>query len=200
MEIDDRDPPWMNDFIKNKIKQKIKAFKLYKNNRMGNNFSNLENLLQDLSELITKTKKNNKLLKTIKFYNGNKMSLIPLIIVNDKLDSDYEEKTNHLNKFFAFQCTPTDNDLQISDSFVFNTEAKFSSITCEDNDILKIIRNLDISKTHCFDDTSIRMVKLCDGPLIKPLSKIFQNCINSGVFPDSRKKSNIVPIRNKNGK
>ena len=23
-EIDDRDPPWMNDFIKNKIKQKIK--------------------------------------------------------------------------------------------------------------------------------------------------------------------------------
>ena len=41
IEIDDTDPPWMNNFIKNKIKQKNKAFKLYKNNRMGGNFYNL---------------------------------------------------------------------------------------------------------------------------------------------------------------
>ena len=44
IEIDDRDPPWMNDFIKNKNKQEDKALKLYKNNRMGANFSNLQNL------------------------------------------------------------------------------------------------------------------------------------------------------------
>ena len=74
---------------------------------------------------------------------------------------------------------------------------KFSSITCEDNDILKIIRNLDIGKAHGFDDISIRIVKLCDDFLVKPLST-FQNCINSGVFPDSWKKSNIVPIHKKN--
>ena len=58
IEIDDRDPPWMNGFIKNKIKQKKinKAFKLYNNNRMGDNFSNLQKLLQDFSEVITKRK------------------------------------------------------------------------------------------------------------------------------------------------
>ena len=44
IEIDDRDPPWMNDFIKNKNKQEDKALKLYKDNRMGANFSNLQNL------------------------------------------------------------------------------------------------------------------------------------------------------------
>ena len=43
----------MNDFIENKIKQKNKAFKLYKNNRMGGNFSNLKNLSHGFSELIT---------------------------------------------------------------------------------------------------------------------------------------------------
>ena len=109
----------MNDFIKNKIKQKNKAFKLYKNNEMGGNFSHLQNLSQDLSELITKRKEdynrhlvnklNNpqsslktfwKILKT--FYNGNKIPLIPPIIVNDKFVSDYEEKRNYFNKFFAF--------------------------------------------------------------------------------------------------
>ena len=46
----------MNDFIKNKNKQEDKALKLYENNRMGANFSNLQNLSQDLSELITKRK------------------------------------------------------------------------------------------------------------------------------------------------
>ena len=102
--------------------------------------------------------------------------------MNYKHVSDYEEKANHFNKFFASQCAPIDNDSQIPDSLVFNTEARFSSITCENNDILKIIRNLDISKAHGFDDISIRMVKLCDDSLVKPLSIIFKNCINSGLF------------------
>ena len=106
----------------------------------------------------------------------------------------------HTHWFFASQCTPIDNDSQIPDSVFFNTEARFSSITCEENDILKIIRNLDISKAHGFDDISVRMVTLCGDSIVKALSKIFQNCINSGVFPDSCKKSSIVPIHRKNDK
>ena len=66
--------------------------------------------------------------------------------------------------------------------------------------LLKIIRDLDISKAHGFDDILIRMVKLCDDSPVKPLSIIFQKCIHSGVFPDSWKKSNIVPIHRKNDK
>ena len=62
---------------------------------------------------------------------------------------------------------------------------KLFAITCEGNDILKIIRNLAISKAHGFDDISVGMVKLGDDFLAKPLSIMFQNCINSGVFPDS---------------
>ena len=110
------------------------------------------------------------------------------------------EKPIILINSLLLKCTPIDSDSQIPDSVVFNTEARFSSITCEDNDILKIIRNLDISKAHGFDDISIRMVKLCDDSLVKPLSIIFQKCINSGVFPDSWKKSNSVPIYKKNVK
>ena len=83
---------------------------------------------------------------------------------------------------------------------VFNTGARFSSITCEVNDILKIIRNLNISKAYGFDDTLIKMVKLCDDSLVKPLSIIFQNCTISGVVPVSWEKSNIVPIHKTNDK
>ena len=142
-----------------------------------------------------------KILKT--FYNGNKIPLIPPIIVNDKLVSDFEEKANHFNKLFASQCTPIDNNSQIPDSVVFNTEVRLSSISCEDNNILKIIRNLEISKAHGFDDISVRMVKLCEDSLVKPFSIIFiifKNCINSSVFPELWKKPNIVPIHKKNDK
>ena len=79
---------------------------------------------------------------------------------------DYEEKANHFNKFFTSQCTPIDNNSTIPDLVVLNTKAGLSSITCEDNDIPKITRNFDISKAQGFDDTSIRMVKLCDDYLL----------------------------------
>ena len=142
-----------------------------------------------------------KILKT--FYNGNKTPLIPPIIIKDKLVSDYEEKANHFNIFFASQSTPIDNDSQTPYSVVFSTEAKFSSITCEDSDILKIIGNSDISKAHGFDHISKRMVKLCYDSLVKPSSIIFhglvliQNCINSGVFPDSWKNQTLSELTRK---
>ena len=80
-----------------------------------------------------------------------------------------------------------DNNYQTPDSAVFNTGEKFSFITCEANNIFKIIRNLNISKSRGVDVISVKMVKLCDGSLVKPISTIFQNSINFGVFPDSWK-------------
>ena len=46
-------------------------------------------------------------LKTL--YNGNKIPLIPPILVNNKLISNFREKANYFNDFFASQCTPISN-------------------------------------------------------------------------------------------
>ena len=51
------------------------------------------------------------------------------------------------------------------------------SINFSDNDILKIIRSLDINKAHDHDDISIRMVKICDDAISKLLSVIYKNVI-----------------------
>ena len=53
------------------------------------------------------------------------MQLMPPIIVNNKLGSYLKEKANHFNKLFASQCTPIDNDSQISDSVVLKTDEAF---------------------------------------------------------------------------
>ena len=44
------------------------------------------------------------------------------------------------------------------------------------------------------------MLKLCDKSIITPLSLLFQNCIDTRTFPDTWKKSNIVPVHKKGDK
>ena len=44
---------------------------------------------------------------------------------------------------------------------------------------------------------SIRMLKLCDRSICKPLSIIFKSCLTQGIFPSEWKKANVVPIHKK---
>ena len=61
------------------------------------------------------------------------------------------------------------------------TNASLSFISVNDQDILNIIRSLNINKAHGYDDISIRLVKICDSSIVKPLSVIFKNC-RAGLF------------------
>ena len=55
--IDDKDPVWMNETIKSKIKIKNKIFKEYiQNGRFASDFVFLESLITELNELISSTK------------------------------------------------------------------------------------------------------------------------------------------------
>ena len=65
---------------------------------------------------------------------------------------------------------------------------------------MKIIRRLYVSKAHGCGDVSIRMIRICDQSIVKPLSIIYRNGLNTGTFPDICKKSNIVPVHKKGDK
>ena len=55
--IDDKDPVWMNENIKSKIKTKNLLFKQYiQNGRFESDFVFLENLITEINELISSTK------------------------------------------------------------------------------------------------------------------------------------------------
>ena len=47
---------------------------------------------------------------------------------------------------------------------------------------------------------SIRMLKLCEDSIWKPLELIFKNCLKEGIFPNEWKKANVVPIHKKKNK
>ena len=114
--------------------------------------------------------------------------------------SNFTEKANLFNDFFATQCTPLSNNSVLPSAISFKNQSRLSSIDFEKDDILKIIRNLNINKVHGHDSISIRMLKICDSVLVKPLSLIYKNCIDSGVFPDIWKRSQIIPTYKTNDK
>ena len=41
----------------------------------------------------------------------------------------------------------------------------------------------------------IRIIKICDESLVQPLSLIFRGCIDTGLYPDTWKKSCIVQVQ-----
>ena len=77
------------------------------------------------------------------------------------------------------------------------TETKLSCFDLEDEDIYKIIKTYDINKAHGHDDVSIRMLKLCERSIVKPLYIIFKNCKLKKTFPILLKKATVIPIHKK---
>ena len=69
-----------------------------------------------------------------------------------------------------------------------------------DDDMIKIIKCLNINKVQGNDNISIRMIKICEKAIVKPLSIIYKNCIDTGIFSDLWNKSNIVSVHKKSDK
>ena len=138
------------------------------------------------------------ILKT--FHNGKKVPLIPPLQTDSTPVSDFKMKTNIFSKFFASQCVSLSNDSNIPYCQRYMTNAKICSIKSENKDIINVIKAFDPCKAHGYDDISIRMLKICDSAIVKPLTILFKNCISEGIFPDNWKKSNICPIHKKDDK
>ena len=80
------------------------------------------------------------------------------------------------------------------------TNNRLSSVTFSQDDIAKIIQNLDSGKAHGHDSISIHILKICGSAIYEPLAIIFKQCVDTGIFPSEWKKGNIVPIHKKDDK
>ena len=61
------------------------------------------------------------------------------------------------------------------------------------DDILKIIKDLDPNEAYGHHMISIRMMKINDNSICKLLKLIFLSCLQSGKSPSEWKKPNVVP-------
>ena len=102
------------------------------------------------------------------------------------------------SNYFASKCTPIKNCSKLPNNS-YKTKKILTSFDIKD-DILPIIKNLNVDKAHGWDQLSIRMIKTCGDTITFPLKLIFKSMINEGVFPDDWKKSNVVLIHKKESK
>ena len=119
--------------------------------------------------------------------------------MNNKFIIDCKEKASLFNDYFASQCTPMNNG-----SFLppmnYLTNSRISDIEITEKEIFDIICTLNINKAHGSDDISANMLKLCGDHLCVPLKIIFENILETGIFPDKWKEDNVTPIHKKSDK
>ena len=86
------------------------------------------------------------ILKTL--YNGKKIPLIPRILINGKLISNFKEKANHFNAFLASQCTPVSNDITLPLVITSAASASLSSVSFRDQDFRNNWKKLNVVPIH----------------------------------------------------
>ena len=90
--------------------------------------------------------------------------------------------------------------MEVNCQIISYTKSRINSVPFSDDLAINIIRNLNVNKAHGHDYISIRMIKMCDEYLVRPLSIIFQNYLNSCIYPSAWKKANVIPVSKKDNK
>ena len=103
---------------------------------------------------------------------------------------DFWRKAELFNSFFSEQCSLLKSSSKLSNNLVPQTDQSLTSIKFSQDDILKIIQNLNPNKAHGRGKMSICMIKICANSLWKPLEMIFESCIIKGKFLSEWKKAN----------
>ena len=106
------------------------------------------------------------------------------------------EKCKHFADFFSKQCKLVIND-SILPQFQFLTNEKIDMISIQENEITSLIRNLNPNKAMGSDGLSAHMLLLCDSSISLPLKLIFQNILESSIYPNQWKLANVTPIHKK---
>ena len=71
-------------------------------------------------------------------------------------------KANIFNKFFVDQCSALKNNSVLPTSQILITSSRLCTSDFNEEEIIKIIRSLNVNKAHGHDDIFIRMIKICD--------------------------------------
>ena len=103
--------------------------------------------------------------------------------IGDKLASEIKTSTNDDANFTSYLENPTMNRLQ------------FRHIAEEDT--MKAIDNLENKNSSGRDGISNKLLKSIRYELCKPLTLIINQMLSSGVFPETFKKSKIIPLYKK---
>ena len=137
---------------------------------------------ENLSTKLVRQKSNLKTYWSVlkRFFKNKKTPCIPSLFHENKFVTDFREKVEFFNSFFAKQCSLINNGSSLPSELKNNPGLSLYSIRFSTEDALKIISNLDTNKSHGHEEISIRMLKLCGSSVFRPLQIICNSCLGHG--------------------
>ena len=135
----------------------------------------------DLSEKLTNPKSSNNVFWSAfkRLLNSKKLANIPPLFEGNAFITNFQEKANIFNDFFATQCRPLENGSELP-ALVYKTNKLLSNVEFSHDAIGMIISKLNVHKAHGVDNISIAMLKICTNEVAIPLKIIFDPCISEG--------------------
>ena len=118
--------------------------------------------------------------------------------IGNKLISDPNEIANEFNKYFINIGKQISNQIVPTQSFqsylTSPTNKRFKLMEVNDNEIIHIVNNLKNKSSYGYDCISNLLLKRAKNELIKPLTLIINQTINTGIFPEQLKISQVKPL------
>lgn len=204
--------PWMSDDIKALKRQRRKAEKKWRDSNLLNDRSTFCKLKNKVVYTMNKARREyytnfvtencqdqRKLFRaTSKLLKPNTCPVFP------DISSSTSDLANGFGSFFSTKIKKIREKLDATGNTITSSSWDFtydkSTFTnfkfLSPDDVLNLI-NKSTSKTCRLDPLPTKLLKTCKEPLLPVLTKIVNDSLQSGIFPDSFKKAIVTPIMKK---
>ena len=106
------------------------------------------------------------------FLRNKRLPCIPSLFHENKFVTDFREKVEIFNYFFAKKCSVINTDSFLSSELLIKTDNSLYSVSFYTENLLKMVNNLHSNKARSHDEISIRMLKLCGPFVCRPFKTI----------------------------
>ena len=197
---------WMNDRTFTKLKKKKEAFRRYLLTKDGRDYleyvkarnaakSEARKAVRDYEKEIAKQAKNNPK-AFYKFVNSKLKTshrVNDILAEDNTLVSSDAGKAEVFNTYFSSVFVQEENVNKMPD-FSPSVKETLSNIEFTEFDILKLLQNLNSSKSPGPDSIHPRILKECALQLAEPLYILFTKSLIEGRIPSPWKLVNITPV------
>ena len=189
-------------FLKDRIESKEQKYKAYRNTLQR--ITRKEKQACYNMQCITfksNSKKLWQLINRITNKKNDKSCLIECLKINNIENEDPSAICNEFGKYFSSVGSSYASKIPKSRNSIIhylnninrNPQSVFLS-PCTESEILKLIEKLPNKQSSGYDGVSNALIKELKNELIKPLTYIFNNSLESGIFPQSMKHAEVVPL------
>jgi len=161
--------------------QKINHYnEIFKNNR-----NNIKQTWSHLKQIIHKS--------------NDKSSIPKVMNIDDSKTSDMNTITESFNNYFVNIGTNTDKSIphsrkHYSDFLNINSLNTMFATPTTPVEILKLSRKIKPKTSKGYDDISNKIMKESIGEILVPLTHIFNESLQQGIFPDKMKVAKVIPL------